>query len=694
MKLDFFCNFAKNQIIKNKMKRFGNILLFIGASSVAFGQNSTIQDFNPFGNNNDGLKLIADSGVKKAPVSGNHYIIGPKGEAWSYTASYEMERIYVSEYYTEEIPKSFTFKFFDSSHRLVGTVHDIIRYAPNERRDRECYVYPQITTDFFNTDDLPEIMVFHAMNTDEYINHYYYGVYSIGGEKDEDGYDVETQRIEGRCIEVLNHSYAANDGRYLFTFVEDPYVNMPLNDPDYVAKLNAMSYRVTTYANATEDSDGPVKFMVKDIGATRIPGDTTEGIYYMSKRYEGRLYFIYSQYEKPFFIDPRGSAEDETATPDNALLIDVYDVTGSQPETVSTTVIPVNEVQDDEKLVYTFLGIGSVGGAQDVDMKYNGTPSSPAFLVTRSVAYAADIDNMKSSYYIYDAAGNLTKTIAEDTESMVLYNNGDAEGPLAMFVQSDNFGNYVFVFAFIYSGNVLATISQANNGDPLYASSYPVKIDGEYKFVFEMKYFVIGSLGNLYARVAWFDKNGKLERIDPINLGTDVQAAKVYLANVTLDPKLFDNDDAMEYAVLVKRTHGNTVRNEYLIVDDNGGRYAAYSADDGRGEPLDLTINQGWPRRMTITYENGARSVALPFTTASTDAPEGETVPVTKVDSDDKDDNENSGDEEDDSSVKDIIIEGPEDVVFYNLQGHQITNPGRGIYIKVTDGKPHKVVIR
>lgn len=631
----------------------------------AVDMNRTLE----FGAGFDGARR---NGYEKVAGAGYNYLEGPDGTSWYYTATYTQQDIYYNEYYTDHILETFTFKIYNNRMQLVGTVKDKVRYAPNETRDRECILDPQVSLRFFNTDDKPEVMVYHAMNTDVYINHYYYSVYTVGGEKDNEGYDKEIARIEGRCIETRNNSSNPNKEDYLFTFVLDPYVDFPSDDPDYVAKLNEKVYQVTTYKKAVNDTDGPVVYLTKNIGATRIPGDTTEGIYFMSKTYNSRLYFIYSQYELPYFIDPRGSAEDERATPDNALLIDVFDATDATARQVSSTRIPVNaDPSTETNLMYTFLSIGSVAFTNDVDMKYHGTPDAPAFLVSRDVAAAADIENVRSSYYIYDNAGNLVQVIAEDTESMQLFNNGDVEGPIAMFVKYDEYGDYIFVFAFLYSGRILGTVWQGNEGDPLYATCVPIKVNGEYKFVFEMKYFDKDKYDNLYARVAWFGQAQQPEKIDRICIGKDVQAAMVYLTTVTLNPKLFDTDDENEYAVLVKRTHGNTTRNEYLIVDDNGGRYATYSSDDGKGQPLNLSIYPGVPARMTVMYENGNTTVTLPFTTPSTGAPDI-----------------------DDASVGDIEVDADINVTYYDLQGRPVANPEKGIYIQKAGGAVSKVLVK
>lgn len=610
----------------------------------------------------------------KMASQGRNYITGPDGSRWSYSARYEMEDVYYNEYYTDHIVHSFTFQFYDSSNRLVGTVHDEIRYGEGEVRERECVVAPLVTRNFFNLDDKPEIMVFHAINTESYVNNYYYDVYSIGGEKDKDGNDKVIHTIKGRLIESIDNSSAVGSENYYFTFVQDPVIDFPLSDPDYVAKLNETSYHLTTYKKVKTDGEEPGILIEKDIFNNHIPGDTTEGIYYMSKRADGRLFVIYSQYEKPFFIDPRGMAEDERATPDNSLKIEVYELTHDTADFISKTLIPVEAETSTEQLIYTFMGIGEVTYKDDVDMSFHGTPDSPAFIVKRSVCTAADVENMISSYYICTTDGNKKITIAENVEKMYLYRNGDPGGPLGMFVIPESDG-YEFRFVFIFSGELQASISQANNGDPLYASAYPVRRNGEYKYVFEMKNYELDKYDNTYSRVAWFGDGGNLERIDRINLGKDVQASQVYLSDETLNPELFDKDEFMEYAVLVKRTYGNTIRNEYLISDDNGGRYATYSSDDGLGEPYNLTINGN---RMTVQYRDNNRinsvTINLPFTTESEGALDFEPK------------------EEEEAGIN-VIESDVLPIEYFDINGNHITTPTKGIYIRKQGGKTQKIIV-
>lgn len=547
------------------------------------------------------------------------YMEGPDGSTWFYTAEYKIETIEHNPLWTEEVLKAFTFTIYDSSFNEVGKISDEIRLAENETRAREVVLDPAVSAKFFNTDDRYEVMVFFVMNTPQYVNHYYYKVYSIGGEKDNDGNDVGIATIEGRCVDATNVG-SADEENFYYTFVTDPVIEYDASYGSYVDYLNTLTYDLRTYKKATAE-EGPSLIFTKGIYGTRIPGDTTDGIYLITKPLNGALYLIYSQYEKPYFIDPTGGATDESATPDNSLLIEVYSTTGNTPEKLSTTNIPVENITVDNALIYSFYSIGNVAWTDDVDMTVNGTPSAPAFVVTRSFANAATMEDITSSYDIYANNGQWLKNLAVDTEHIIVFDAVDGKQPQIMFIQPDENTGYQFTFANLYTAETLFAISQQNDGDPLTASCARAKmLDGSYQYAFEMSHYEEGEDGNEYARVAWFDTTGKLTHIDKINMGTNVQYATVNLTSEVLNPHLYDADDAMEYAILVKRTHGNAARNEFVVVDDNGNTFASFTADDGKGDPYIYTVLLGNPNRLMMVYNaNGRFNVDLydlPFLTS------------------------------------------------------------------------------
>lgn len=570
-----------------------------------------VDKVTPFVGNSNRAKVVGQEPVLSFNGLPQYdYLQGPDGSIWFYTAEYDTELIYHNPYWTEEVLHGFKFTIYDSSFNKVGEVSDDIELLPGETRAREVVIDPAVSTKFFNTDDKLEIMVLHVMNTEVYVNHYYNKVYSIGGEKDEKGYDVSIATYEGRCVDSTNLGAGTGEENYFYTFVKDPVVdseNHKTSDPDYVDYINTLTYDLTTYTKATETA-GPSLIFEKAIYGTRIPGDTTDGIYLISKVFDGKLYMVYSQYDKPYFVNPLGGATDESATPDNSLKIEVYATAGQTPELVSTTLIPVEYIEDDDNLIYTFYSIGSLTWTNDVDMIVNGTPQAPAFIVAHQIVYAASMEDILSNYEIYDNNGRLVKVLASGAESFVIFDSSDSIEPEIMFISLDANSEYQFDFAKLYSGTKLFNIPQINGGDPLTANTDRAKnADGTYSYVFEMSNYEEGLDGNLYARVAWFDNAGNLDHIDKVNMGNDVQYGTIYVAQEVLKPNLFDTDDNMEYAVLVKRTVGRTTRNEFMVVDDDGENYAHFSADDGRGTPRVFTVLPGKTNRLMMVYDANSK---------------------------------------------------------------------------------------
>ena len=549
------------------------------------------------------------------------YLDGPDGSVWFYTAEYDVDYIEHSEWYTEEIIKGYTFRIYDSKFDKVGEISNRVKLKEGETGVRLVTLDPAVTRNFFNTDSNPEIIVYSVMNTETFQNNFYNDVYSLGGEKDEDGNDVCLLSYKGRIVDTFNAAQPGQPEDFYFTFVGADASDDPDGHYDnFVDFLNTYYMPLSIYSKA-QDTSGPTLVFEKNIYKTRVSGDTTDGIYLITKTVNGNPYFIFSEYEKPYFIDPTGGAVDEEATPDNSLIIETYAVNDNKPVLVSTTTIPVEQVISDEHLMYTFLSIGSVSWKNDVDMLINGTPEAPAFLVARDVVAASSLEDIDAHYEIYDVNGKLVKSIASGPDAVILFDDNDNKEPEALFVnKKDEF--YFFDVKGIYTGEKRFTLEQFNGGDPISASCARIKSDnGTYKYAFEMSQYREDEDGNFYIRVAWFDNNGALEKIDPINVGQDIQAAAVNLYSYCLDPYLYDNDDAMEYAVLVKRTKGSTTRNEFVVVDDNNEWLAYFTEEDGKGAPKTFSIIPGSPNHLLMVYEDNKRYNAdiypLPFITDS-----------------------------------------------------------------------------
>lgn len=527
------------------------------------------------------------------------FLNGPDGNTWFYTTEYEVEREQVSDWYTEERILAYTFTIYDASFNKVGTVKDKVTLAEGETKVAHAVLDPTISRKFFNSDEKPEVMVYLAMNTSAdlgYEVNYYNKIYSIGGETDADGNSVCLGVMEGRCIDTFNAGDEENEN-FFFTFAEDYYPDFSDDSigtdyEDFLAAINSAKTVVTIYQSAGNE-DEPRLIFTKDVFLTRYPGDTTDGIYMITKSVDGTPYFIFSEYEKPYFLDPTGFAADENATPDNNLLILPYRFDGEMTQ-LSVTKIPVEIREVEGQVAYTFYSIGSVAWGNDIDMKVNGTTQAPAYIVALDFTTAANLDEVSSSYRVYGNDGKMIHAIAEETDGIAVLNSAAGDQPHAMLVTLDDNDAYIFHFVDLYDGVKTFTLNQANGGDPLTAvCERVVGEDGKYKYVFEMQNVEIDDEDNILKRIAWYNGDGTLDRIDKINLGKDVQYAVINMYPECLSPTLFDEDAAMEYAVLAKRFNGTTTANEFMVVDDNGELYARFSGDEGKGLPYVFSILTG-----------------------------------------------------------------------------------------------------
>lgn len=561
---------------------------------------------------NERLNARMKNGRKVAPndsyrdLLSYSFIEGPDGTVWFYTADYE---------YDGRDIKSFTFNIYDSSFELQGTVHDVVTLAEGETRAALIDIDPAVSTKFFNSDSRPEVMVAFAMNTGEeydYEVHYYNKVYSLGGQKDGDN-DVSLMTMPGRCVDAINVAADRWSEDFVYTFVEDIQPDPSLDYEDYMEFLGGYYFRLNTYRKGGY-SGGPSLLMSHDVPRLNVPGDNNDGIYFISKVHGGRPYFIYSQYEKSFLVDPTGFAQDESATPDNNLVIDVYSWPNNYAKELtheSTTKIPSIQIGSEDDPSYTFYGIGTLAWDSDVDMSVNGTPSAPAFIVTRDYVRLRDVDNYISSYYVYDNSGKAQLTLGEETDGVLLMSDIEGCQPQAMFVNADT-KSYLFSFVDLYSGETVLQLDQAINGEAMQAIGDRVPAADGYKYAFMLSYGDEDKDGNYFPRVAWISKEGELERIDRINTGKNVLRASINMAQSVLNPYLYDTDSAMEYAVLVGRsvTGSSKISQEFLVVKANTEAYGPmieFNGNSDLGSVYSFSLVRGTDMdRLHIAYlENG-----------------------------------------------------------------------------------------
>lgn len=558
-------------------------------------------------------------------LNGYSELMTPDG-IYFVTSSYTIKKIPVNEFYTQEIITGFEFTFYDSQFKKVGTIKDNIVFdkSKGESDTAHCLLDTSATRYFFNDDDNLEVMVYLGIKTgpaQDYHPNFYEKVYSLGGEKDAEGNDVCLYTMEGRLVDTVS---GGDDDSTLFTMANDVWYSAS-DYPDPVERAKASTTVLTVYGKGADGT--PQEVYTRDIKMVSYPGDTTDGLYIITKTVDGVPYFIFPYYEKPYFINPIGGATDERATHDNNFVIDVLKYENGKLNDVSQTKIPVEIDENGEQLMYIFYSVGNLTWKGDIDFIKNGTKDSPAFIIEYNKCTAANLESVNHSYDFYNTDGQKIRNVALNAESFNILNSAAGEEPHLMFVVTDENGEIEFQYVDLYSGTTTMTIPQVYKGESLMASCERIKgDDGKYKYAILLQTDALDDeTGNIYKRIAWFNSDGELDHIDRANMGPNVQASTVNLTAASLSPYLYDDDDAMEYAILIKKTYGETTRNEFIIVDDSGEWYAHFTADDGRGEPMMFTLDprpEGSKLYMIYAADKGFNIdvYELPFVTLGIDS--------------------------------------------------------------------------
>lgn len=509
------------------------------------------------------------------PSNNFGYLESPSGETWYYTADYEVTRAPLpgGQAYESRVT-GYSFTVYDSSFKKIGSLKDEVRFQGEEIKVASVDIDMTVSRKFYNFDDKYEVGVVLMYNNPDYSVSIRTLVYSLDGATEDDGNSKVLVTIPGYPVDAVNIQPDKWSENIFMTFLTE---NTPDPDDfdadDYLGYLAAHNEILTTYKKVSYGSTQPQVIHEYSIPRLKLPGDQMNSPMFMLGEHNGSLTLSYFHYDKSFFVDPSGFAEDESATPDNSLLIRVFELPSLYSSSVvetSLTTIPT-EIKESDKLLYTFYGVGSLTGRNDISYGVYNNADTPCFIVATD-DYSLENDDMYiSSYYVYDVNGERILTLDTDSESGMLLSDVRGENPQALFVHNNPSG-YEFVVVDMVTGEIVTAFDQVLYGVSA-AMAITSTIDrvshcGKTYYVADMSYGETAQDGCVFARVAWINVDGTLSHIDRLNLGQRVAMAQSYLDASVLNPYVFDTDKEVEYMMLVKRyiEDGSTATREELIV--------------------------------------------------------------------------------------------------------------------------------
>lgn len=620
-------------------------------------------------------------------------IDAPNGETWFYTLELENNPIYY-EYFTDYELVAYTVTIYDSNGKEVGSIHDKMKYEDDElvyaeepnvwhHRVPMCEVLQVLTTNFFNDTPDIEVVIAFAVNTPKHINKYRSIAYSLGGEKDDEGNDKPVGRLDEIIADVLHYTDAAGNSNYYMSTIKEggghfdgSYPEGMLEGEEYWNRLNSYGITIDTYKHA-DATGAPQKINSFKIPLQQLPGDQESGGYVLSGIYNGAPYMIFSMLNKSL-TEPYYSADSETMTQraENTLDIYVYKIENDEFKQTQLTQIPFTKDNDDDVL-FTYYGIGSLRWNLDVDFDHYNTPEGQAAFTVCKCNYRISSDGVSGyTFYLFDNNGNRKTTIAKEVDGYIAMSDVKGKEPQEMFVIYDN--GYVYKFIDLYTfanpADINANFAVDEYSDPelIMTTLDRVPFGDSYKYVAEMRYPVEDE-GDTYMRFIWLNANGSFDRIDHINIGENVYYAMGYISADAMDPKLFHSDDAQEYMVLIKRgideTGETSKTQEELVIGQprceeypNGRTLLHLTPDATRGALGQILpyINDKTPR-LAISYSGSA------------DAPKSVDFYYLPLDGPS-------------AGIDEIVVDAPEagingDGAIYNLQGIRVAKPANGLYI-------------
>lgn len=540
----------------------------------------------------------------------------PDGTLWFYSGSIEYKENVVNEYYTEYLPQSFEVTIYNSEMKEMGKIASEFTLKEDEARVREVEVLPVVTRNYFNQDDNYEVALSVIVNPKPYGVRPYTYVYSLGGEVDGNGNSVPVMTLNRLVSDVCNAS-TADEENVVMSFVingnESGVAEEEIEDRYWEYQLGNY-IKIESYAKA--DAQGKLqKVFDKKMIYLQTQGNQQDYASAMFYVRNGKPCIVYPYYEEVFY-EPYTMYSDMTQHLPNNLVVELYELNDIAKgfELTQTTRIAMS-LAPDEGVIASYYGIGGFRYTDDV---IYGDDGKASFIVTR-VDYVASSDTELQTYLFYGPDGQLKKQLMDNALSHTSLSDLSGFDPMELIISTDVDGNYVFNFMNMRTMDVELSMPQglqtddSEEPDYIMANLDRVKSGDSFMYVAEMSVPEYDDFNQTnFMRAAWITRDGKLDHIDRINMGTMVNYASLYINSIALDPDYFHISPEQEYMMLIKRAFSDdsSKAEEQLLIgqatsDANPlGQDLLLLGNHPQYGSLKAIVPYTNPNRLSVTYGN------------------------------------------------------------------------------------------
>ncbi len=514
----------------------------------------------------------------------------------------------------------FKLTIYNNKYEKVSTINGLTPIEGNETRIVQVDVSDYITKKYYKNDDNYEIAINIAANTSKYVNNYRTIVYSINpAEADNDKTTEPLLTIPGLIVDVTDAtdtSSAWASEKHYFTYLQEGYIDTDENftlgsddTADVSGQTPVMQFKVVKSAGYSDYSIDDLT-----IKTFNVPTDLatyTSGVNFLAKydQTSKQFYFGPVYYSKPYLNDKYQydeTGDEPFLTPDNTFDTNLWKIGGYGDATeVGTVSIPCDApTGDGYGIKFTLYSVGLLEYTDDLKVGLWTPAGEPSLTITTEEA-DFEAESYPTSYKVYNLAGEVVKTLAENTSAAWLLNDVDGYPTQCVFGEAEGDDQIFRMVDLDANASTVVTLNAStHNGNSLTNSLDRVPVGNGYNYVVALADYETNADGIECKVIDWIDEDGVVVHHDLIDAGGENMGILPNITQNALVPYLYTTDDVRAYACFVKRRQANgTIITSLAIIDSNNNVLFEQGPKTEYGNISSATIfNTPGNKAMWITY--------------------------------------------------------------------------------------------
>ncbi len=511
------------------------------------------------------------------------FILGPDKTYWLYTQNLEYKGYAIT---------SSLITLYDSKHEKKGEISINI---PEGKYVNNIEPYGNITNKFFDRDEsTQELLVYVHEVGENYTNIDSIFVYNTKGEM--------VQKFNGDT--GVQFDASKNDWTRYERFILVRDTMMTVNDVT-ASYSKILVYKPGGWGSTNAEVDHTFYLENK-------LWNYSEGPYVNTYVIDGEPYYTISYYEKEFDSnqDNHLGNYEIVPTPDNKYIVDVYNKKYEKVKTIAVPVVPAGDA------TYRFASFGMFSN-KDL-CKGTFTDDDDFNFILSFSDYQNASDNNLYTYEVYNGKGEKVKTIANGVNVFKKMADIVGKPEQYFFMKTTDEGEFLEMVD-LPSCETVVTIPAVLGENIISTNIDRYAHKGTYRYAISLSTPYIDEAENVYGQIGWYDgKTLEEEEIVKFNIGPDGLYVNPLINSTSLNPCLFNTDDAHEYVYLANiERDGSLIKDTYLnVADSKGNTIKSWTVDPKKGAIRTVSLINDHTNVPTISiayYNDDAAKFCIDF---------------------------------------------------------------------------------